>query len=149
MLPNVQRLIVSAIRNKRCVLIRYDGRSHSRVVEPHLLYQSQDGGLTLLAYQVRGYHSSKRKGSFWRPFQLRKIDSIYVMAELFEPRIQQGYKAVSELIRGSSVARVDVAPSRYNYFNPARYGPPTPAYLAPTPTMMLRLAKEEGGTPIS
>lgn len=139
MIPNVQRLLTSAIRNRRRVLLRYDGRERSRVVEPHLLY-SGSNGMTLVGYQIRGYHSSRRQGAYWRPFQLGKIDHIYVTDETFTPRQKQGYETVSKVVRGAVVASVEVKPSKYSYFNPAVYGPPRPAYLAATPSLMVRLA---------
>lgn len=143
MLPNVQRLINAAIVNKRRVLIRYDGRSQSRVVEPHLVYRSEAGNVTMVGYQVRGYHSSKRRGSFWRPFQLRKIDSIHVLDEVFEPRIREGYTAVSATIRGTVQTKLETTPNPYNYHSPELQGPPTPAYLAATPTLMIRMANKQ------
>ncbi len=146
MLPNAQRLITSAVRNKRRVLIRYDGRSQSRVVEPHILYRSEAGNLTMVGYQVRGYHSSKRRGSFWRPFQLRKIDSMHVLDEVFEPRLREGYSAVAATIRGALLAKLESKENRYTYLSTELQGPPTPAYLAATPTLMLRMANKTGVT---
>ena len=140
MIPNVQRLVASAIRNRRRILLRYDGRERSRVVEPHLLYYGADRTPTLVAYQVRGYHSSRRQGAYWRPFQLGKIDSIYVTEETFIPRQKQGYATVAQMVRGEVVSQVELVPSQYCYFNPTVYGPPTPAYLAATPSQMVRLA---------
>ena len=92
----------------------------------------------LLAYQVRGYHSSKRRGSFWRPFQIRKIDAISVTEELFTPRMKEGYIKVCDLIQGTALVRVNGADA-YMHFNPAIAGPPTPAYLTSTPTMLMRM----------
>jgi len=143
MLPNVQRLIISAVRNKRRVLIRYDGRSQSRVVEPHLLYRSEAGVVTMVGYQVRGYHSSKRRGSFWRPFQLRKIDGLHVLDEVFDPRLREGYAAVSATIRGTLLTKLETKPNRYTYHSTELQGPPTPAYLAATPTLMIRMAGDK------
>lgn len=146
MIPNVKRLVGSAIRNRRRMLIRYDGKERSRVIEPHMLYYSRNGGMNLLAYQIRGYHSSKRKGSYWRPFQLSKIDSIYVTEETFQARQKEGYSAVSKLVRGDNLVSIDTSPDRYCYFNPAMFGPPTPAYLAATPSQMLQLAAKANAT---
>ena len=138
MIPNVQNIIQAAVRNKRRLSLRYDGRSHARIVEPHLLFRSDQDVITMLAYQVRGYHSSKRRGSFWRPFQIRKIDSISVTDELFTPRMKEGYIKVCDMIQGTALVRVDGADT-YMHFNPAIYGPPTPAYLAASPSMLLHM----------
>lgn len=146
MIPNLYKTLASAIRNKRRVVLRYSGRSRSRVVEPHVLFKSDDGEISLLAYQVRGYHSSKRNGSFWRAFQLKKIDGIHVSAELFSARVSQGYAAVAGSLKGEVMAALEGNPAdEYCFFDARVQGPPVPAYLAPTPTLMLRMAREVDG----
>lgn len=142
MIPNLSKMLASAIRNKRRIVIRYGGKSRSRVVEPHALFKSDAGEMGLLGYQVRGYHSPKRNENFWRPFQLKKVDSIYVSQELFEPRLGHGYAAVFRNIRGQVLASVGQQPDEYCFFDARVYGPPVPAYLASTPTLMLRMARE-------
>lgn len=140
MIPNVQRIVAAAIRNKRRLSLCYDGRPQARVVEPHLIYSSSQKTGTLLAYQVQGYHSSKRQGSFWRAFQLRKIDEISVSDELFLPRIDEGYFKVAALIKGETSLRVNDADA-YMHFNPAIYGPPMPIYLATSPSLTMPLLR--------
>ena len=92
----------------------------------------------MVAYQISGYHSSKRRGTFWRPFQLKKVDSVYVMNDVFETRKAQGYDSVSKLVKGKIVSQVTPDDSLYNFFRPAMYGPPIPAYLSPTPSVVMR-----------
>lgn len=118
--------------------MRYDGRSRVRVVEPHLLYRSEQGVIVLLAYQVRGYHSSKRRGCFWRPFQLGKIESIKITDELYSTRAREGFENVRKLIQGQTLAMIRLS-NTYVYFKPAVYGPPAPAYLASSPSLMMRI----------
>lgn len=142
MIPNLYKTIASAIRNGRRIVIRYNGRPGSRVVEPHMLFKSESGGMGLLAYQVRGYHSSKRNGSYWRAFHLQKIDNIHVSQELFEPRVGHGYAAVSRSIKGEILAALQPEASEYRFFDDRVQGPPVPAYLAPTPALMLRMARD-------
>jgi len=144
MIPNLYKTIASAIRNKRRIVIRYNGRSRSRVVEPHAIYRGEDGEVNLLGYQVRGYHSSKRNGSFWRPFQLHKIDNIHVSQELFEPRLSAGYAAVVSSLKGQVLAALGEGSDEYRFFDARVYGPPVPAYLAPTPTLMLQMSRSGG-----
>jgi len=144
MIPNLHKTIASAIRNKRRLVIRYNGRTRSRVIEPHVLFKSESGEVGLLAYQVRGYHSSKRNGSYWRPFQLHKIDNIHVSQELFEPRVSHGYEAVARSLKGEILSSLEQCPGEYRFFDGRVQGPPVPAYLAPTPTLMLRMAREAG-----
>jgi len=125
LIPNVQNILVAAIRCRRRLLLHYDGRVASRVVEPHIIYTSEENLLVLLAYQVRGYHSSKRHGPFWRPFLARKIEHISVMDELFEPRVEAGFFKVAAMVEGQVLLRVKEA-GDYTYLNTAVYGPPVP-----------------------
>ena len=125
MIPNVQNMVVAAVRSRRRLKVHYDGHVAVRVLEPHVVYASEEKILTLLAYQIRGYHSSKRQGPFWRPFQMRKIEHIAVMDELFEPRIEAGYFKVAAMVRGQVFLRVQEA-GEYTYLNCAIYGPPLP-----------------------
>lgn len=143
MIPNAQNLIQTAIRNKRRLLMHYAGKPRSRIVEPHLVYKSDNGIVVVLCYQIRGYHSSKRHGSFWRPFQLRKIDALRITDELFMPRIKEGFSAVRDLIRGPLIAEVSIVTDHYMHFEPAIHGPPTPAYFASSPSLMLRMVANQ------
>ena len=136
MIPNVQHIVAAAIRNKRRLGLRYDDRPQDRFVEPHIIYTSDQEVATVLAYQVRGYHSSRRQGSFWRPFQLRKIDEISVIDELFLPRIGEGYFKVAALIKGQTLLRVNDADA-YMHFSTAIHGPPVPVYIATSPSLTM------------
>jgi predicted DNA-binding transcriptional regulator YafY len=112
-MSNVQRIIASAIHNRRRLFIRYNGQANARLIEPHVLYRTTEGIFALVAYQVRGYQSSVRRGTFWRPFQLDRIDSISVTDETFLPRIRQGYETVVALMRGETLAKLVASPEEY------------------------------------
>lgn len=128
MIPNVQHIIQAAIRNKRRLVLRYDGRTQFRVIEPHLLYKTGEV-ISLLGYQVRGHHSSRRrKESYWRPFQLRKMDSVFVTDELYAPRLKEGFAKVSTMIRGQTLKSI-AQDDEISYFNSDVCGPPAPDYL--------------------
>ena len=143
MIPNVQHIVAAAIRNKRRLGLRYDGRPQDRFVEPHIIYTSDQEVATVLAYQVRGYHSSRRQGSFWRPFQLRKIDEISVIDELFLPRFSEGYFKAAALIKGQTLLRVNDADA-YMHFSKAIHGPPLPVYIGTSPSLtMPRVARKK------
>ena len=136
MIPNVQHFVAAAIRNKRRLCLRYDGRPQDRFVEPHIIFASDQEIVTVLAYQVRGYNSSRRQGSFWRPFHLGKIDEISVIDELFLARIGEGYFKVAALIKGRTLLRVNDADA-YMHFSTAIHGPPVPVYIATSPSLTM------------
>ncbi len=135
MLSKIQRIVASSIHDRRRLFIRYNGQAHGRVIEPHVLYRTPDGILALVAYQVRGYHSSYRRGTFWRPFQLNRIDHISASDETFSPRVRQGYETIVALTRGETLARLVISPEEYGPAHrgasrgeTSRTGAPRPAH---------------------
>lgn len=107
MIPNILKLLTTAIREKRCVAIRYHDQRHVRVVEPHAIYTHESGELVMDAFQTRGYSSSGRPPPFWRPFRLKKISAISSLKENFETRLKEGYSPDKDKYRNAPVAMVD------------------------------------------
>ena len=107
MIPNILQLLTTAIREKRCVAIRYHDQRHVRVIEPHVLYTHESGEMVVDAYQTRGYSSSGRPPPFWRPFRLRKIGAISLLKESFETRLREGFAHDKDKYRNGLVAMVD------------------------------------------
>jgi len=91
MLPNILTLMTQAIREKRCVAIRYYDQRQIRVIEPHAIYTDDRGEMVLDAFQTRGYSASGRPPPFWRPFRLKKITAVSLLKEYFEPRVADGF----------------------------------------------------------
>jgi len=106
MIPNILQLLTTAIREKRCVAIRYHDQRHVRVVEPHAIYTHESGELVLDAFQTRGYSSSGRPPPFWRPFRLKKISAISPLKENFETRLQEGFSSEKDRYQKGLVAMV-------------------------------------------
>ena len=107
MIPNILQLLTTAIREKRCVAIRYHDQRHVRVVEPHAIYTHESGELVMDAFQTRGYSSSGRPPPFWRPFRLKKISAISPLKENFQTRLQEGFSHEKDKYRQGLVAMVD------------------------------------------
>ncbi|MDH3688428.1 MAG: hypothetical protein OEU36_02960 [Gammaproteobacteria bacterium] len=129
MLPNLGKIVETAIRNKRRLLIHYNGVNRTRVIEPHILFRTEDRKSGLVAYQVSGYSSRDREPPFWRPFQLGKVDSVVVLEEVFSPRVEKGFHKVRSAVKGEEVMVVDASPSEYYYLEPRVYGPPVPDHI--------------------
>jgi predicted DNA-binding transcriptional regulator YafY len=91
MLPNILQIMTKAVKERRCVAIRYHDQRQIRVLEPHAIYTDDHGELVLDGFQTRGYSSSGRPTPFWRPFRLKKITAISVLKETFEPRTTEGF----------------------------------------------------------
>ena len=91
MASNILQVLSQAIRDKRCIAIRYHDQRQIRVIEPHAIYSGERGELMLDAYQTRGYSSSGRPPPFWRPFRLKKITAVSVLKENFSPRVTEGF----------------------------------------------------------
>ncbi len=118
MIHNAPRLVAIAIRYRRRLIMRYANQPQARVIEPHILYRAPDGMLGMIAYQLKGNQdetADARRGTFWRPFLLEKIEGIYVAEDTFMPRDRQGYATVKALLRGEVLAQVQ-ARNRDNSF---------------------------------
>lgn len=107
MIPNILQLLMSAIRDKRCVAIRYHDQRHVRVIEPHVIYTHESGELVVDAYQSRGYSSSGRPPPYWRPFRLKKINAVSLLKEHFETRHAEGFSRDKDKYRNGLVAMID------------------------------------------
>ena len=107
MLPNILQIMTKAVKEGRCVAIRYHDQRQIRVLEPHAIYTDDHGELVLDGFQTRGYSSSGRPTPFWRPFRLKKITAVSVLKENFEPRTAEGFSRQRLKYQKHLVAIVD------------------------------------------
>lgn len=115
MLPNVLKVLSGAIRDRRCVAIRYHGQREIRVLEPHAIYTNDRGELVVDAFQVRGFSASKRAEPYWRPFRLRKIAAVSLLKEQFEIRTAEGFAPSKPRYRKGLVAIVEDSVPTHTY----------------------------------
>ncbi|HYA37136.1 MAG TPA: WYL domain-containing protein [Candidatus Methylomirabilis sp.] len=120
MLPNSIQLISQAIKDRRCIAIRYHDQRQIRVVEPHAIYTDERGELVLDGYQTRGFSASGRPAPFWRPFRMKKITAVSVLKEAFQPRLAEGFSANRLKYRSGLVAIVQDTQPAFGYVYPAQ-----------------------------
>lgn len=126
--PNILQALSRAIKEKRCIAIRYHDQRQIRVVEPHAIYANERGELVLDAYQTRGFSASGRPPPFWRPFRLKKISAVSLLKESFEPRVAEGFSPNRLKYRSGLVAIVENKPvPAFTYpVQVQEIGPPRP-----------------------
>ncbi len=107
MIPNVLQVLTTAVKEKRCVAIRYHDQTHIRVIEPHAIYTAENGEIVVDGFQVRGYSSSGRPPPFWRPYRVKKISAISLLKESFQTRTREGFAPSKERYKDGLVAMVD------------------------------------------
>ena len=93
MLPNILQVMTKAVKEKRCVAIRYHDQRQIRVLEPHAIFTDGHGELMVDGFQTRGHSASGRPTPFWRPFRLKKITAVSVLKETFELRTAEGFSS--------------------------------------------------------
>ncbi len=120
MLPNSIQLISQAIKDRRCIAIRYHDQRQIRVIEPHAIYTDDRGELVLDGYQTRGFSASGRPAPFWRPFRLKKITAVSVLKEAFQPRVAEGFSANRLKYRSGLVAIVQDGQPAFGYVYPSQ-----------------------------
>jgi hypothetical protein len=123
--PNTLQLLTGAIKQRRCIAIRYRDQNQIRVVEPHAIYKDEAGEVVVECFQTRGYSAGGRGAPYWRPFRVRKITALSVLGETFTPRVEEGYtphklKYKSGLVALVEVGEAELHAARYTY-------PPQPA----------------------
>lgn len=91
MLPDALTLLSKAAKERRCAIIRYDGQHQIRAVEPHVIYADSDGNVLVECYQTRGHCDKDAEPPFWRRFQLRKINSVFLLNIQFRARVDAGF----------------------------------------------------------
>ena len=84
--------ICHAIRQQRRVSVSHRGRE--RVVEPYLLFETKDGGMTLHAWQVSGQWS-KTPPPDWCDISLADVEWVELLGERFE-QPNPGYSPESD-----------------------------------------------------
>lgn len=127
MASNILQVLSQAIRDKRCIAIRYHDQRQIRVVEPHAIYSGERGELMLDAYQTRGFSSSGRPPPFWRPFRLKKITAVSVLKEGFAPRVAEGFSPERLKYKSGLVSIVqDERPAFVYPTQTSDVGPPLP-----------------------
>lgn len=127
---NILQVITKAIKERRCIALRYQDQRAVRVVEPHAVYTDEHSQLMLDAYQIRGYSSSGRPLPFWRPFRIKKISGVDVLKEVFMPRTAEGFSAARLKYKNGLVAIVEVPSTGFAYPEATlEMGPPRPEHL--------------------
>lgn len=127
---NILQILTRAIKDRRCVALRYERQRAVRVIEPHAIYSDEHSQLMLDAYQVRGYSSSGRPMPFWRPFRIKKIMDVEILKDGFMPRTAEGFSADRLKYKSGLVAIVESP--RAAFVHPevaAEVGPPRPPHL--------------------
>lgn len=126
MAQNILQLLVSAIKERHCVAIRYRDQTQIRVIEPHAIYTDESGEIVVDSYQTRGYSAGGRPTPFWRPFRVKKITALSVLKEGFSPRFAEGFSPSKLKYRNGFVAMVDEQANSFVYpfqANPEEMGP--------------------------
>lgn len=77
---NKEKIIISAIRNRRVLALRYHG--YSRIVEPHMLGETKVGNLALSAWQTAGGSVSGEIPG-WKILKLSEIVGLNPTGETF------------------------------------------------------------------
>lgn len=91
MAANTLSLLTKAANSNRRAIVRYDGQTNIRVVEPHVIYSEEDGTMLADCFQVRGHSGSTQGKGFWKTFELGKIHSVFLLDASFEARTTEGF----------------------------------------------------------
>ena len=101
-MSGTRQTLVSAIRERRVVLLRYEGSPSPRTVHPHVLFRTSTSKECVDAYQISGpTHGGVLPG--WRQFDLEKVHSLATAAERFA--LAPGYDPAATKYRHGIIAQ--------------------------------------------
>ena len=107
-MSNVLNILNKAIISGCVAAIRYDNQHHIRVVEPHVIYISRDGIILVDCYQTKGQQDAGEDKPLWKTYQLMNIDSIFLLNETFEARIDAGFTPTKQEYKGGLIAMIGI-----------------------------------------
>lgn len=134
MIPNILQLLAKAVREKRCLAIRYHDQTEIRVIEPHAIYTADNTEIMVDAFQTRGYTASGRPPPFWRPFRVKEIGAASLLNEPFTVRHSEGFNASRSRYRKGLIAIVSDAPDARPQATSSE-SRATAAFIRPMPQM--------------
>lgn len=83
---NMLENIKICIRENIVIEVQYNEKI--RIIEPHAVGESKTGSVLIRAYQRK----SEDAAEGWRLFDIEKIQSILILEEKFDLRLNEGYK---------------------------------------------------------
>ena len=98
-------LLNKAIDGKMLVKFNYD--TCQRLVEPHLLGETNKGNLILKAYQIAG-NTKRSKVPCWGSFTIGKIQNLELVETTFEKRPSLNIEAEIEKIFAKMISQIKV-----------------------------------------
>ncbi len=107
-MSNVLNILNKAILTGHVAAIRYDNQHHVRVIEPHVIYISKDGIIRVDCYQTKGQKDAGEDKPRWKTYQLMNIDSIFLLNETFEARIDVGFTPTKQEYKGGLIAMISI-----------------------------------------
>lgn len=97
-------LLSNAINQKLLVKFNYD--DCQRLVEPHLLGETNKGNLILKAYQIAGT-TKRSKVPSWASFTIGKIKELELVDTAFEKRASLNIEAEIETIFVKMISQIE------------------------------------------
>ena len=114
-MQNILKLVVQAVKDRRCIAIRYRQQKEIRVIEPHAVYTNERDEIVVDGYQTRGFSASGRPAPFWRPYRIKKITAISVLKENFTPRTAEGFTDGKKRYQRNLLAIVEYGGPSFTY----------------------------------
>ncbi|MFV1975753.1 MAG: hypothetical protein ACC651_08380 [Candidatus Scalindua sp.] len=104
--PNTLISLTKAILEKRCVAIRFDGKTRLVTIEPHAVYTDSNSNIILDFYQRSATGHGSQDG-FWNTVAWRKINAVFWLNNSFSPRLKQGFTPALKKYQSGLLAIVD------------------------------------------
>lgn len=90
-MSSILKILNRAISERKSTVVRCNGHHSIRIIEPHVIYSTSSGEIVVECFQTRGFTESGNPPPLWTKFRLSSIRSAYLLNDIFEVRLDEGF----------------------------------------------------------
>ena len=90
-MSSIIKILNRAISERKTAVVRCNNQHAIRVIEPHVIYTTGSGEIVIECFQTRGFTESGNPPPLWTKFRIASIRSAYLLNDIFEVRLADGF----------------------------------------------------------
>lgn len=90
-MSSIIKILNRAISERKIAVVRCNNQHAIRVIEPHVIYTTGSGEIVIECFQTRGFTESGNPPPLWTKFRIASIRSAYLLNDMFEVRLADGF----------------------------------------------------------
>ena len=107
-MPGIMKILSRAISERKTAVVRCNNQHAIRIIEPHVIYTTGSGEIVVECFQTRGFTESGNPPPLWTKFRIASIRSAYLLNDIFEVRLADGFDPDKMEYRRGRLSMVEV-----------------------------------------